>query len=207
MTFPGAASQNAGPGSALRRLDLLQLRVALRRRRRPRHPNRIICAPRRPQSAEFQGRGRPGGCTSSARHVVHYNGHARTSPASNGRPTTTRRSACRSIRRFTAGKPLGGVINEYYRAAQPSQRTRRSESTRHVSERYKVAGQVFAGGAPSGFSRIQIAWCADSLVHIPASSRGPSLRLHIIATTDQRPGPKVRYCRDPRPMTCTSRRC
>ena len=102
---------------------------------------------------------------------------------------------------------LGGVINEYYRAAQPSQRTRRSESTRHVSERYKVAGQVFAGGAPSGFSRIQIAWCADSLVHIPASSRGPSLRLHIIATTDQRPGPKVRYCRDPRPMTCTSRRC
>jgi hypothetical protein len=68
----------------------------------------------------------PTGCSSTANGTFYLSwtttspittATARTSPASNDRPTTTTKPTFRWTCRFTGGKSLGGVINEYYRAA------------------------------------------------------------------------------------------
>jgi hypothetical protein len=67
------------------------------------------------------------------------------------------------------------------------------------------AEQAIAGGAPSGFSRIQIAWCAGCW---PTSPRpqGSHLPFHTTAGHRSTAGPKVRYCHDQRPVTGSPRR-
>jgi len=72
-----------------------------------------------------------------------------------------------------------------------------------ASRRSSHAEQAVAGGAPSGFSRIQIAWCAGCW---PTSPRpqGSHLPFHTTAARPSAAGPKVRHCHDLWPMTGAS---